>query len=119
MKKIIIITITLCLLSTNVLGGIAYENLHEKENDIHGLLHELGQPHSHYHDDNYDYELSYTSDAFEHIQSDTDCCVLGLINVSLTQVICKNMSGIIVLCSSHWVSPHLQHIKPPPRYSYI
>lgn len=116
MRKLILITFMLCFLSTQVLGSVVYENEHKQQGDIHGLIHELGQPHSHDHDDESNFKLSYSVEAFEHIAPDTDCCVFGLIDASPRQTSDKNLSGTVIWYASNWSSPHLQHIKPPPRY---
>lgn len=109
-------TFIFCFLSTQVLGSVVYENEHKKQGDLHGLIHELGQPHSHDHDNQATFELSYSAEAIEHIGQDADCCVVGLLNTSPLNLTDKKPSGAVILYTSNWSPPFLQHIKPPPRY---
>ena len=116
MRKVILMTFILCLLSTQVLGSVAYENDHKKQGDLHGLMHELGQPHSHDHEDESKFELSYSDEAIEHIGQDTHCCVVALVNTLPIELTDRKPSGNVIWYANNWSPPFLQHIKPPPRY---
>ena len=119
MQKLVLITFILCFLSTQVLGSVAYENDHKKQGDVHGLMHELGQPHTHEHDGHDDeekFKLSYSSEAIEHIEQDIECCVVALVNASSIELTDTKPSAAVIWYANNWSPPFLQHIKPPPRY---
>jgi hypothetical protein len=116
MRNFILITLILCFLSTQVLGSVVYENEHKKQGDLHGLIHELGQPHSHYHDNEDKFELSYSTEAIEHVGQDVDCSVVALVNTSPIELTNRKPSDAVVSYASDWSPPFLQHIKPPPRH---
>lgn len=116
MQKLILMTFILCFLSTQVLGSVAYENEHKKQGELHGLMHELGQPHSHEHKDQEKFQPSYSSEAIEHIEQDADCCVVALVNTSSTELADRKPSGAVIWYANNWSPPFLQHLKPPPRY---
>ena len=98
-----------------MLGSVAYENDHKQQGDLHGLMHELGQPHSHGHKDESKFKLSYSIEAIEHIEQDKDCCVVALVNLPIN-LSDKKPSRAVIWYVGNWSPPNLQHIKPPPRY---
>lgn len=119
MRKSILMTFILCFLSTQVLGSVVYEDDHKQLGDLHGLIHELGHPHTH--DDDHEnneseFELSYTTEAMDHVGQDADCCVVALVNTSPLELSDKKPSGDVIWYTSNWSPPFLQHIKPPPRH---
>ncbi|WP_196137886.1 hypothetical protein [Aliikangiella sp. G2MR2-5] len=116
MQKIILITMLLCVLSAQVLGSVAYENeQHSTQGDVHSLMHEVGQPHSHEHDDESQFTLSYSDEAFEHINEDSECCVVGLLEMSSANVSARDPSNAVSSIVTNWSPPFLQYIKPPPE----
>lgn len=116
MRTFILMTIIFCFLSTQVLGSVTYENDHKQQGDLHGLMHEFGQPHNHDHEDESKFELSYSDEAFEHIEQDTDCCAAALVNTLPIELADRKPSGAVIWYANNWSQPFLQHIKPPPRY---
>lgn len=116
MRIIILMTFILSFLSTQVLASVAYENDHKQQGDLHGLMHEFGQPHSHDHEDESKFELSYSDEAIKHIQQDTHCCVAALVNTLPIEITDRKPSDAVIWYADNWSPPFLQHIKPPPRY---
>jgi len=116
MQKTILIIMMLCTLSTQVFGSIAYESGHSSQGDAHSLMHEIGQPHSHDHEDESEFRLSYSDEAIEHINEDLECCVVGLIGMSTASLSNRNPSSVVNFYASDWSPPFLKYIKPPPRH---
>lgn len=116
MRNIVLITFILCFLSTQVFGSVAYESEHSKQGDLHGFMHDIGQPHTHENEDESEYKLSYSSEAIEHIDQDTDCCVVGLLDTSAINLSDRKPSQAVNWFVNNWSPPFLQSIKPPPRY---
>ena len=116
MRNLVLISFILCFLSTQVLGSVVYDNEHKKQGDLHALIHELGQTHSHDQEDESRFELSYSAEAIDHIGQDTDCCVVALLNASRIDLSERKPSGAVIWYANNWSPPFLQHIKPPPRH---
>lgn len=106
----------LCILSTQVFGSVAFESDHHEQGDVHSLMHEFGQPHSHDHEDESVFTLSYSDEAIEHINQDADCCVVGLLETSPSNLSERKPSSAEKMYANNWSPPFLQHIKPPPRH---
>ena len=115
MRNLVVMTFLLCFLSTQVLGGIAYENNHKQHGDLHGLIHELGQPHSHDYEDEYKFELSYSDEAIEHIEQDSHCGAVVPVSTLPIMLSDRKSSGAVFWYANNWSSPFLPHTKPPPR----
>ncbi len=97
MRILILITFILSFLSTQVLGSVAYDNVHKQQGDLHGLAHELGQPHSHDHEDESKFVVTYSAEALEHIEQDIDCCVTALVNTSPLDLADTQPTGAVTL----------------------
>ncbi|TQF67498.1 hypothetical protein [Pseudoalteromonas luteoviolacea] len=115
MRQFSIIFIMLCILSTQVFGSVAYDGEHKSQGDSHSLLHEIGQPHSHDHDDETNFTLSFSKDAIEHINQDLECCITAIVEVSPLREPAIKPSGPVILLSANWSPPFLKHSTPPPR----
>ncbi|AZZ97090.1 hypothetical protein [Pseudoalteromonas sp. R3] len=115
MHKLTLILIMLCILSTQVFGSVAYEGEHKSQGDAHALLHEIGQPHSHDHDDEGEFSLSFSKEAVKHINQDLDCCTTGIVEVSPYSKSEVKPTGPIASISADWSPPFIKHTTPPPR----
>lgn len=115
MRQIVLLTLLLCFLSTQVFGSVAYESEHETHGDVHGFMHELEQPHSHDSDDQSEFALSYSEEAIEHVGQSGDCCVVGLLEAPSDYLPERKPSNAITWYASNWSAPYLQGVKPPPR----
>ncbi|WP_232842810.1 hypothetical protein [Psychrosphaera ytuae] len=99
-----------------MLGSVSYESEHKTQGALHGLIHELGQPHSHDHDNEEKFEISYSTEAIEHVQQDLDCCVVALVMTTVVELPDKKPSGAVIWYANNWSPPFIQHINPPPRF---
>ncbi|MCF2856089.1 hypothetical protein L1286_01270 [Pseudoalteromonas sp. SMS1] len=115
MRKFSIIIVMLCILSTQVFGSIAYDGQHQSQGDTHGLLHEIGQPHSHDHNDEVNFTLSFTQEAVEHINQDLECCITAIVEASPLREPAIKPTGPVISLSADWSPPFLKHNTPPPR----
>ncbi|CCQ10941.1 hypothetical protein PALB_18150 [Pseudoalteromonas luteoviolacea B = ATCC 29581] len=116
MRKVSLILVMFCFLSTQVFGRMAFESSHESINDVHGLLHEIGQPHSHDENDHSQFSISFSKDAVEHINQDIDCCVTAIIAVEKTRDHFSKPIGVIASLPDNWSAPFIQDTTPPPRF---
>lgn len=115
MHKVTLVTIILCILSTQVLGSVAFEKEHSSHVDGHSLMHKLNQPHSHDIEDDNNVKVSYSDEAIEHINQDSDSCVIGVLDMSEVDLSERKPTYAIHTNVHNWPPPFLQHIKPPPR----
>ncbi|MDK2593945.1 hypothetical protein [Pseudoalteromonas obscura] len=115
MRQLILIFIMFCVLSTQVFGSVVHEGEHKSLGDEHSLLHEIGQPHSHEHEDDGEFTLSFTKEAVEHINQDLECCITAIVEVSQVTEPEIKPTGPIVSLSANWSPPFLKHTTPPPK----
>ncbi|TMP82272.1 hypothetical protein CWB73_05125 [Pseudoalteromonas phenolica] len=115
MRKLTLLVMMLCILSTQVFGSVAHGEKHHIQGDVHQLLHEIGQPHSHDHDDKSEFEISFSKDAVKHINQDLHCCAtVALDAFPYSKAEIKPM-GSIVSINNNWSPPFIKHTTPPPR----
>lgn len=115
MRKLTLLLMMLCILSTQVFGSIAHGGEHHSPGDAHHLLHEIGQPHSHDHDDESDFEISFSKDAVKHINQDLHCCAAGTLEAFPYSKAEVKPMGSIVSIDVDWSPPYIKHTTPPPR----
>ncbi|WP_063371294.1 hypothetical protein [Pseudoalteromonas luteoviolacea] len=115
MRKLTLIFMMLCILSTQVFGMVAHEGEHRSQGDEHSLLHEIGQPHSHDHDDETDYTLSFSKEAVKHINQDLECCITAVVEVVPASTPEIKPMGPIISFGANWSPPFLKHSTPPPK----
>lgn len=115
MRKIFLTFIMLCILCTQVFGSFAHEGEHKHQGDFHSFLHEIGHPHSHDHDDDGHFKLSFSHEAVKHINQDIDCsstAILPLLPISFLHI--KPIAPIESICAD-WSPPFLKNTTPPPK----
>ena len=115
MKKTILFILILCVLSTQVFGSIAYESDHNEHGEIHSLMHEFDQPHSHDLEDESQFTISYSDEAIEHINEDAKCCVIGVLEMSPMNLSERKPTNVVKFYANNWSPPLLKGVKPPPR----
>lgn len=93
-----------------------FEAAHQDQGDVHGLLHEIGQPHSHDHDDESQFTLSYSKDAVKHINQDLECCITAIVEISPVSIPDIKPMDAIASLTANWSPPFIQHTTPPPRF---
>ena len=117
MQKFSLIFLIFCLASYFTLGSIAFENEHHHQYDeIHSLMHELGQPHSH---DEQEYEntylLSFSKDAIKHVNQDLNLFTLATFENPSSNLTTHHLSLKTPLFIRHWSSPLIKTDTPPPK----
>lgn len=115
MRKIPFLLLILCILSTQVFGSIVHHDEYQTQGDMHNLMHEIGQPHSHDHEDESEFTLSYSKEAIEHISQDIACCISALTEITPLVTLEIKPTGAISSFSPNWSPPFLKHNTPPPK----
>jgi hypothetical protein len=117
LNKVVCMFMLICISAQSPLvAAVGVHDLHEdNDSSMHAFFHDSGQPHEHDIDNDEKFEVSYSTQAFEHNNSFHDGGTAGIL-VFITPVNSSPLSDLALDEPRHWwASPFIKYTTPPPK----
>lgn len=112
--RLFIVFLAFCLNTPVLQAFVAMDEHHSSSSSLHDHYHDVGQPHVHDQTDVEDFEINYSTEAYEHSNPLHDVSVVGVVETLVLSYKQNHSDPVISMRMCTWDPPFLKHINPPP-----